>query len=326
MSNTIPQYTLTGDTVVVIVDGKTHTAKAGTVQFNNLRKALFEENWAEVHKHLTPALSLQQWAGDKFVVQSDQIAYQGYALPQALQQQIRRTANEGKSPAPLFAFYERLAKNPSKRSVDALFTFLSHANVAIEEDGTFLAYKGVTDQLLDCHTHSFDNSPGVTNSMPRNRVDDEPKHDCSTGFHVGSFRYASTFGKELMIVRVDPEYVVSVPYDESCQKMRVCQYTVVGHYGGQPLSSTTMTKADVEIDDDIDDGMDKRSGGKHKKVVLDSRKLKRIGKLGPKELIDESLDTLRAYAGKLKIVGASKMPGGKSALVARILRAKKAKR
>ena len=47
----------------------------------------------------------------------------------------------------------------------------------------------------------------------------------------------------------------------------------------------------------------------------------RLNKAGMADLLMESLDTLRDYAGKgLKIVGASKVPGGKTALVSLILK------
>lgn len=406
-------FTFTNESITVIVDGKPHTAKAGTAQYNGLRDAIFNGDWSLVQKHLTPALSLQQWAGDKFVIEGDQISYEGFPLPQTIQQRIRATANEGKSPGPLFAFFERLAKNPSKRSVDQLYNFLQHNAIPIEEDGTFLAYKGVRADMLDCHSHTIDNSPGKVIRMPRNQVSDDPRADCAEGFHVGSRSYASTYGQTMLIVRVDPEYAVSVPYDGSGQKMRVCEYTVVGFDGGRPMPSTTVTNTEVDVDDD-DDVNDDRSdivnqkpyneedaapcklcgeivskreytcGGKkcdavicdkcdrtgvsgHNHVAEDhhennstdpseddidvdedddveaeerrtegrvrkARKkvkpnFKRLEKLGPKDMMDESIDQLRAYAGKkLKIVGATKLPGGKSALVSAIFKARKRRR
>jgi hypothetical protein len=57
-----------------------------------------------------------------------------------------------------------------------------------------------------------------------------------------------------------------------------------------------------------------------KQLVQTFDKLK---KMGMPDLMKESIDTLRAYAGKgLKIVGASKVPGGKTALVSVILKAR----
>lgn len=57
-----------------------------------------------------------------------------------------------------------------------------------------------------------------------------------------------------------------------------------------------------------------------KKLALSFNKLSGMSAL---DLMSESLDTLRDYAGKsLKIVGASKVPGGKTALVALIMKSR----
>jgi hypothetical protein len=47
--------------------------------------------------------------------------------------------------------------------------------------------------------------------------------------HGGNFAYASTFGGDgirLMVVKVNPKNVVSVPINET-SKMRVCEYKVI---------------------------------------------------------------------------------------------------
>lgn len=50
----------------------------------------------------------------------------------------------------------------------------------------------------------------------------------------------------------------------------------------------------------------------------------RLNSLQTQKLMDETIDTLREYAGKgLKIVGASKVPGGKTGLIAVILKTRK---
>jgi hypothetical protein len=70
-------------------------------------------------------------------------------------------------------------------------------------------------------------------------------------------------------------------------------------------------------------GKDKKKA--HKELKKAGKKLAvsfdRLKKMTMADLMNESLDTLRDYAGKgLKIVGASKVPGGKTALVSLILK------
>lgn len=67
--------------------------------------------------------------------------------------------------------------------------------------------------------------------MPRSYVDTERTNTCSTGFHVTSMEYAKNMaasGGHIMICKVNPSNVVSVPVDYNNQKMRVCEYGVVG--------------------------------------------------------------------------------------------------
>lgn len=346
-------YTITSETITIVTgDGKSITVGQGSVQFFGLAKALVESDWDAVEKQLSPAGSLQQWIGANsgFTVQGSAISYMGEPVTQSVQSRIWLTANEGKSPAPLFAFWARLQLNPSYRSVQQLFEFLQHRNIPIEEDGTFLAYKAVQGDLKDIHSSTFDNSPGKTHSMPRNKISDDPMVECDEGFHVGALAYVQWFGSNrddsarVVICRVDPADVVSVPRDHSAQKIRVCKYTVIGFYTGQPMPSTTVERdyADDESDDDgggemldndvtsmgaemssrLDAGMPAPPAPttKSRKRKPSSNKLRRFAKLNAKALMEESIDNLRAYAAKLKIVGASKLPGGKTALVGHIMK------
>ena len=86
----------------------------------------------------------------------------------------------------------------------------------------------------------------------RNRVSDDPNTPCHFGLHVGSLEYAQSFGERVVIVRVDPEHVVCVPYDCTSQKMRVCEYEVVGLHIEGHMPSTTIDDGEWagETDDD----------------------------------------------------------------------------
>jgi hypothetical protein len=267
-------FTMTQDAITVVFDGKVYTVQAGTPQYHGLRDCIFREDWAAISKHVSMTGALQQWLGDKFVVQGEQISYEGSLLPTAISQRIWTMAGAGESPGPLFAFYERLAKNPSYRSVQQLWDFLAHAGIPLEPDGTFLAYKGVRADFLDAHSATFSNEPGAVLRMPRNQISDDAEQACHIGFHVGALIYAKGFSERVVICRVDPEHVVCVPRDSSMQKMRVCEYTVVGNWinPDEQLPSTVYTASaptdaeedewggDVEYEDEPEvDGHDEHS-------------------------------------------------------------------
>lgn len=368
-------YTITNESISVVWEGQPYSFQKDTPQFNGLKKALLAalatDDWSAVGFHLTVEGALQQWLGDKFVVSTEMftardgsrrrhILYNGKNVPEQIVERIWRMASANESPAGLFNFWERLQRNPSKRSVDSLFSFLQHEGIPIEEDGTFLAYKGVTSELLDVHTRTFDNSPGQIHEMERNLVSDDPRTACHYGFHVGAESYARRFGPEVVICRVDPEFVVCVPYDSSAQKMRVCKYEVVGMWNGEQMSSTTATD-DTKVTDErfapteetFDDYVDPMpsddgSPGDGDEDIVDRNpssfinadgEVERIEQVKPTidadyfrrlkgpALMNESIDNLRKYASQtLKIVGASKMKGGKAKLVAKILKVRATRR
>ena len=72
---------------------------------------------------------------------------------------------------------------------------------------------------------------GAVVEMPRDKVDSRGDVECSVGLHVGTYGYASKFYagdiSQLLLVKVDPKDVVSVP-DYDFTKLRACRYTVVG--------------------------------------------------------------------------------------------------
>lgn len=345
-----PQFSITNDTVIIVWDGKITSVKKGAANFAVLRSACINGDWDAVEKSLTVNGALAAWAKGDFTVEGDVIFFQGEPLPPELHKRISEMAAKNESPEPFLKFWARLKKNPSARSVGQLWAFLQHANIPIAEDGCFLAYKKVADDYTDFHTGTVHNIPGTVLKMDRNKISDDPREACHFGFHVGALKYAASDfhpgSGRLVIVKVDPEHVVSIPYDYSAMKMRVCEYRVEGHYTG-PLSSTVHdedTSDDIEPEDaydsdaemnDIDDEapvneeyyglrVGKTEEPKAEKAPVTkftvAKKWAKLQTMNMAELLGESIATLRAYAGKgLKIVGASKIPGGKTQLVSKII-------
>lgn len=139
---------------------------------------------------------------------------------------------------PVLNFVENLLKNPARSSVNELYNFLEVCSLPITSDGCFLAYKKVRYNYHDIHSGEFNNSVGEVLKMQRWEVDDNREKTCSTGFHCCSYEYLSHFGStskdshRIVIVKVNPKDVVSVPADYANQKMRVSEYTVVDEIPG----------------------------------------------------------------------------------------------
>lgn len=184
-------------------------------------------------------------------------------LPPEFVERAMECRRAGVPPTALANFMDRLSKNPSKSSIDELFRFLTHRNLPITQDGYVLAYKAITHGWMDKHTGKICNRIGCEPSMRRGDVDDDRRAGCSFGLHCGSLEYVTSFacgygnegGDRIVIVRVDPADVVSVPLGCSEQKMRVCRYLVLSEYVG-PLASLAVTpekEYDIDDDDSFDD-------------------------------------------------------------------------
>ena len=179
--------------------------------------------------------SLDVSDGD-FAIRNGTIYFNGEEMHSDVCDKIIEFYHAGHDYSFLMNFLVRLQRNPSKNSVDQLFRFLQHRNIAIGPDGRFWAYKTVRSDYKDKYSGTFDNSIGAVCQVPRNQVDDNPDNHCSHGFHVGSLDYAGPGGwynssaDNVMIVAVDPADAVSVPGDHNFQKLRVCKYEVIGEY------------------------------------------------------------------------------------------------
>jgi hypothetical protein len=154
-------------------------------------------------------------------------------------------------------FLERLMQNPSKRAVDELFGFMEACTLPITPDGYFLAYKRVNNDYYDVHSRTVLNKPAAlmtqedhkriavvqgkksevtvavvdgvsTVSMPRNLVNDDKDQTCSEGLHFCSYNYLSSFGgARVVVLKIDPADVVSIPSDYNNSKGRTAKYQVV---------------------------------------------------------------------------------------------------
>ena len=394
---TPPNYTITSDSVVVILDGTSHTIKRGDDNFPLVRAAIFEEDWDSLPTLLSRAKALEFWAQGLFSVVDGLVCYQGERVPEELNSRMQKMAREGADPQFLFDFWEKLQQNPSMRSVESLYRFLSHLGIPIVEGGDFLAYKSVNSDYHDHHSGKVHYQIGTTVTVPRNRVSDDPNTACHFGLHVGAVGYVRSFGGSgsiYLVCQINPRDVVCVPYDESAQKMRVCELFVRGHMGDL-LPDTAFIEEDIVEDEDDDDYEDYEEYGDEddaeavrgtvvlaaepaamtrdqarnaaaalgipgrgamtadelRQAVAQAQNLhggsvvvkeQEVSEQGPavpvsgsapwqefdklplSELELQSLGDLRKYAaGRLKIVGASKIAGGKEALIDAIFRVRK---
>ena len=176
--------------------------------------------------------ALRRYMYGNIVVNEDgEATYKGRPLAHSVLNKILEFMKAGLPYEPLVAFLDRLLENPSFHSVTQLYEFLVHEDITIDAQGFLVCYKAVRSDYMDKHSGRFSNLPGEAPCEDRNQVDDNPDAPCSRGLHVGSIKYVRGFADHgsdrIIMVRVNPKDVVSVPRDYSAQKMRVCTYTVL---------------------------------------------------------------------------------------------------
>lgn len=306
-------FTITNDSVTAIIDGTTYTVKRGDKSFEEAKAACIAGEWGKIPTLVSRGLGIQYWAKGRFSFRDGYVWYDGrIRVPEKLNKKVMQMADNGEDPTYLMKFYDRLQQNPSYRSVQQVYDFLVHEGISIDEQGFILAYKSVRPDYKDWHSGTVDNHPGQKPEMPRNQISDDPDVPCHEGFHVGALAYAETFGgndRKILICRVDPADVVCVPKDSSQHKVRVCKYEVVGHYAVQ-LPDTTFKDEDAKSE--------------VKETETETMDWKKFDAMDRAALETVSLGLLRTYAARhCKIVGASKIPGGKPVLIEKILDTRK---
>lgn len=200
-------------------------------------------------------------------IKDGQVTYEGEVVHGSISKRILEFMSKGLPFQPLVNFLNNLMENPSMQSQKELYDFLEHENLAITSDGHFLAYKAVRSDFKDKYRGTFDNSIGNVVTMQRAKVDDNRARGCSDGLHAGALNYVASYGSvengdRIVIVKINPRDVVSVPSDCNCEKLRTCRYEVVAEYEGElikPLYSSDFSydeHNDYDDDDDynIDDG------------------------------------------------------------------------
>lgn len=159
----------------------------------------------------------------------------GVSVSSSLEEQMRRHADLNIPVEPMVNFIRKLRMNPSYRIREQLWKFIEASENAggftIDADGDIIAYKLVRSDFKDIHSGTFDNSPGSIVEMPRYEVDDNPNNTCSSGLHFCAFSYLESYrhsgDDRIVLVKVSPADVVSIPTDYNHAKARCCRYEVL---------------------------------------------------------------------------------------------------
>ena len=261
-------YIRTATGMALMINNKPYNVDNSHPNYALIVQAVKDQRFDEVPELINVSIVLHKYSRGKVVVDVDaaSISYNGVEVHNCLVNRIFTMMEEGFPIDPMVNFLANLMENPSKTAVNELYLFMERGNLPLTEDGCFIAYKRVNGDYMDCHSRSVLNKPndmigaddvaklrfvngqyttkrGVTVdlssgqtviSMMRNAVDDNRDNTCSEGLHFCSHEYLKSFGGErLVVLKINPADVVSIPSDYNNTKGRTCKYVVVGEVEGE---------------------------------------------------------------------------------------------
>jgi hypothetical protein len=244
---TKPSFIKTPTSITVFYNGKLYTANAKNKAYAEVDKLIRANRWSEIpgtidrmealaNKVATHNATAKKHNADKVIVRDRRVyliakdgsesRLVGFEVDRLLSMM-----DEGHDIHPLCNFIARVRQNPSESIRARLYEFMEYGNMPLTEDGSFLAYKVVGPNYLDKHSRTINNSVGKRVTMPRAKVDDNDNRTCSSGLHACSKEYVRFFlsGSQdhLMVLKIAPEDVVSIPTDYNNTKLRCCAYDVI---------------------------------------------------------------------------------------------------
>jgi len=221
-------FIVQGSNITVVIGNQPHTINKSHITYERVLKAIKANDWDTVRDIIEPKKVVLEYGAGNISIEGETLFWKGEEFHNSLSTRMISMLQDEFPIEPLVAFMENLMQNPSKRAVTELYGFLEKNNLPITSDGHFLAYKKVKQDYTDCYTGTMDNSVGKVVEMERNRVDDDQNNTCSTGLHFCSRDYLNHFGGErIVIVKINPRDVVSIPTDYNNAKGRACRYEVI---------------------------------------------------------------------------------------------------
>lgn len=282
-------HIISNDGVTVIVNGKPRMVPASHGNYQPLVDAINAGDMDEVAmlSDIKAAVAVKTFGRVKIL--DNEVEVDGRVISGRLVDRILEMVRLGSEALEGYvAFLDNLMDNPRKLAVDELYLFMEACNLPVTSDGHLLAYRYVRDDYFDSYSRTTFAKPadamtseelakyskpviggrenevttqvidGITNvSMPRNMVDDVRDRTCSQGLHFCSYNYLPSYGigdtTRVLIVKINPADVVSIPSDYNNAKGRTCKYQVVSEIENwEDTRITPWFTDEFEDDDDLD--------------------------------------------------------------------------
>jgi len=253
MSKQDKTWIMQGDNLTIVLGNRPHTLNREThPNFDRVLEAIRNDDWSDMEELVDVSRAVEQYANGLVTVVDGDVYFDGRPFHNAVADRLLDMLKGGFPVEPLVNFLTNLKENPSRTAVNELYGFLEKNSLPITPDGHFLAYKKVRADFKDIYTGNMDNSVGQVVSMLRNEVDENASNTCSSGLHFCSLEYLPHFGRSgndnVVILKINPKDVVSIPTDYNNAKGRACRYEVVDvHTAAKPETTEAFSTPVVNV-------------------------------------------------------------------------------
>lgn len=230
--------------ITVVLDGKTRQTHPKTPFYDEILVAVKARDAAKYRELSDMKSRLELVSKARISFAGGAFTLDGKPMHNAMTKRFVRLVEDGHDMAPFMAFIKNCLLNPRQEAIDELYLFMEANDLPLTDDGCLLAYKYVNMDYTACHaspdgTH-LDNSIGKVVEMPRSECDMDRNRTCSRGLHFCSISYLEGCGRgrRIVVAKVNPRDITSIPTDYNNQKGRCCRYEVVAeHFDGDSCDS-----------------------------------------------------------------------------------------
>ena len=282
-------FTMSDVAITLFVDGSPRQFPSDHPSFNALRDAINAGDEAVVRSLADVRRTVANQTLGRVQILDNTILVAGKEVSGRLVERILEMVALGsEAVSGYIKFLDNLYDNPSKTAIDELYLWIEACDCPITPDGHLLAYRYVNHDYFDGHSRTVFNKPaslmtdaelktyaepviggvdnevttqvidGVTNIWcPRNAVDDKRDNHCSNGLHFCSYSYLPSYAGHgpVLVVKINPADVVSIPSDYNNAKGRTSKYQVLSQIE-QGIELTPYYSKEYEDYEDYEDDYD----------------------------------------------------------------------
>lgn len=262
-------YTLNENSISFFFRGRQRSFASDHPNFDEITRSVSTGKVDDVERYIDIATFIAVYTDGKVQFGKDEtVRVNGKPVPEYLAHRILQHHKQNLDYMPLVNFAEKLLQNPNKDVREDLYKWIEAGAMPIWPDGDFAAYKLVRSDFTPIHNGPYgqNQAPGQIVEMPRDQCDENRDNTCSRGLHFCSYSYLPVFqdwngrnGNAVILLKINPTDVTSIPTDYNLSKGRTCRFEVVEELDFESIKDDfdgrlVMNDTLVDQIDDEDDG------------------------------------------------------------------------